>query len=63
MYKTHLRSSTKAFTQEEPSIQFGEAASVGRCSIGDQLTGEDGRTISIGLNDFQHNVARIPLSS
>lgn len=45
---------TKAFTQEsEPSIQFGEAASVGRCSIGDQLTGTDGRTISIGLNDFQ----------
>ena len=50
-------SGTKAFTQEsdteEPSIQFGEAASVGSCSIGDQLTGEDGRTISIGLNDFQ----------
>ena len=45
---------TEAFTQEsEPSIQFGEAASVGRCTIGDQLTGTDGRTISIGLNDFQ----------
>ena len=47
---------TKALTQEsseEPSIQFGEAASVGRCVIGDQLTGEDGRTLSIGLNDFQ----------
>lgn len=48
---------TKSLAQEskaeEPSIQFGEAASVGSCSIGDQLTGEDGRTISIGLNNFQ----------
>lgn len=37
---------------EEPSIQFGEAISQGSCSIADQLTGEDGRTISIGLEGF-----------
>lgn len=50
---------TKALSQEyyasnneEPSIQFGEAISQGRCTIADQLPGEDGRTLSIALDGF-----------
>ena len=50
---------TKALTQEaptgnaeEPSIQFGEAISQGKCTIFDQLAGEDGRTLAIALDGF-----------
>ena len=41
-----------ASNQEEPSIQFGEAISQGRCTIAEQLAGEDGRTLSLALDGF-----------
>ncbi|MEM7590740.1 MAG: DUF4360 domain-containing protein [Cyanobacteria bacterium P01_A01_bin.83] len=41
-----------ASNQEEPSIQFGEAISQGRCTIAEQLAGDDGRTLSIALDGF-----------
>ncbi|WP_019508164.1 DUF4360 domain-containing protein [Pleurocapsa sp. PCC 7319] len=37
---------------EEPSIQFGEAISQGKCTIANQLAGEDGRTLAIALDGF-----------
>jgi hypothetical protein len=43
--------SSKALAQE-PSIKFGQAFGQGNCTIADQLTGEDGRTLSIALDNF-----------
>ena len=43
---------TKALAQDPPSIQFGKAIGSGGCTIGDQLTGSDGRTLSIFLDNM-----------
>ncbi|MEH2244651.1 DUF4360 domain-containing protein [Nostoc sp.] len=43
---------TKALAQESPSITFGDAIAAGGCSIADQQVGEDGRTLSLILNNF-----------
>ncbi|MEH2044031.1 DUF4360 domain-containing protein [Nostoc sp.] len=42
---------TKALA-EEPSITFGDALGSGGCSVADQLPGEDGRSLSIVLDNF-----------
>ncbi|MBN3909250.1 MAG: DUF4360 domain-containing protein [Nostoc sp. NMS1] len=43
---------SKALAQEQPSIQFLKAIGSGGCAIGDQLTGSDGRTLSIFLDNM-----------
>ncbi|WP_414515393.1 DUF4360 domain-containing protein [Nostoc sp. PCC 9305] len=43
---------TKVLAQESPSITFGEAIGSGGCSVADQLPGEDGRSLSIILDNF-----------
>ncbi|MEH2354213.1 DUF4360 domain-containing protein [Nostoc sp.] len=37
---------------EEPSITFGDAIGSGGCKVDDQLPGEDGRSLSIVLDNF-----------
>ncbi|MEH2124854.1 DUF4360 domain-containing protein [Nostoc sp.] len=37
---------------DEPSITFGEALGSGGCIVDDQLAGEDGRTLSLVLDNF-----------
>ncbi|MBN3891634.1 MAG: DUF4360 domain-containing protein [Nostoc sp. JL31] len=37
---------------EEPSITFGDALGSGGCKVADQLPGEDGRSLSIVLDNF-----------
>jgi Domain of unknown function (DUF4360) len=37
---------------DEPSITFGDAIGSGGCKIEDQLVGEDGRTLSLILDNF-----------
>ncbi|MDZ7992319.1 MAG: DUF4360 domain-containing protein [Nostoc sp. EspVER01] len=43
---------TKVLAQESPSITFGDAIGSGGCIVDDQLAGEDGRTLSIVLDNF-----------
>ncbi|MCC5641664.1 DUF4360 domain-containing protein [Nostoc sp. CHAB 5824] len=43
---------SKALAQEQPSIQFGKAIGAGGCTVGDQLPGSDGRTLSIFLDNM-----------
>ncbi|MDZ8071016.1 MAG: DUF4360 domain-containing protein [Nostoc sp. DedQUE08] len=42
---------TKALA-DEPSITFGDAIGSGGCSVADQLPGDDGRSLSIVLDNF-----------
>ncbi|MEH2174578.1 DUF4360 domain-containing protein [Nostoc sp.] len=37
---------------DEPSITFGDAIGSGGCKVADQLVGEDGRTLSLILDNF-----------
>ncbi|MEH2356123.1 DUF4360 domain-containing protein [Nostoc sp.] len=37
---------------EEPSITFGDALGSGGCKVADQLPGDDGRSLSIVLDNF-----------
>ncbi|MHC5723890.1 MAG: hypothetical protein ACYTXY_06945 [Nostoc sp.] len=43
---------TKALAQDPPSIQFEKAIGSGGCTIGNQLPGSDGRTLSIFLDNM-----------
>ena len=44
---------TKALTQEEASIKFGQAIASPRCAVVDQLVGEDARTLSVLFDNFE----------
>ncbi|MEH1812851.1 MAG: DUF4360 domain-containing protein [Nostoc sp.] len=43
---------TKVLADDSPSITFGKAIGMGGCKIGGQLPGEDGRSLSIVLDNF-----------
>ncbi|MEH2088734.1 DUF4360 domain-containing protein [Nostoc sp.] len=43
---------TKVLAGDLPSITFGDALGSGGCSVADQLPGEDGRSLSIVLDNF-----------
>ncbi|MEH2178905.1 DUF4360 domain-containing protein [Nostoc sp.] len=43
---------TKVLAQDSPSILFGDAIGSGGCKVADQLVGEDGRSLSIILDNF-----------
>ncbi|MEH2370783.1 DUF4360 domain-containing protein [Nostoc sp.] len=43
---------TKVLAGDSPSITFGDALGSGGCSVADQLPGDDGRSLSIVLDNF-----------
>ncbi|MEH2168134.1 MAG: DUF4360 domain-containing protein [Nostoc sp.] len=43
---------TKVLAEDSPSITFGDAIGSGGCIVDDQLPGEDGRSLSIVLDNF-----------